>query len=227
MALQMASLKTYNAGMVVGFLCENVEEVCLFYQLMDYNDDWLVAGMHFSPKKPDVLVIVLDTVRADHLSTYGYHRQTSPELSALAENGVLFRDVTASSSWTWPSHASIFTGLLPWDHGAHRAQKGTQFQGSDWFLSGMSSEVPTLAEAFNEHGYRSYAFSTNALLSKDLGLMRGFTRVEATEDEQKTMNLALSAIKEKSDKPLFLFVNVMTAHAPYLVTRSVGLVGTA
>ena len=153
---------------------------------------WLACTS--SPKAPDVLVVVLDTVRADHLSTYGYHRETSPELSVLAQEGVLFRDVTSPSSWTWPAHASMFTGELPWDHGAHRAQRGAQFQDSEWFLSGMSTSLPTLAQTFTQNGYRSYAFGTNALLSEELGLMRGFARVHATEDEEQTMNLALSAL---------------------------------
>jgi arylsulfatase A-like enzyme len=68
---------------------------------------------------PDVLLVVLDTVRADRLSTYGYERPTSIQLDALAQAGVVFEDVTAPASWTWPSHASLFTGTPPWVHGAH------------------------------------------------------------------------------------------------------------
>ena len=73
-----------------------------------------------SEKRPDVLIVVMDTVRADHLSTYGYSRETSPELTELMKTGVLFTDVTASSSWTWPSHAALFSGFPPWEPWAHR-----------------------------------------------------------------------------------------------------------
>lgn len=167
--------------------------------------------------KPDVLVLVMDTVRADHLSTYGYHRQTSPHLSALAEQGVLFVDVTAASSWTWPSHASIFTGVMPEEHHAHRSTSGVQLGDSEWFLASMTPELPTFGEAFSKAGYATYAFSTNALLSQELGLMRGFQHVQAIDDEQITMENALAVLSKQHEQPILVFVNLMTAHAPYLV----------
>ena len=172
-------------------------------------------------RKPDVMVVVLDTVRADHLSTYGYEKKTSPILSALAKQGVLFEDVTAPSSWTWPSHASIFTGTKPWEHGAHRSSQGTQMEGSDWFLSSMDSSLPTMAEVFTQAGYDTYAYSTNMLLKKELGLMRGFQHVHAIDDEEATMNAALEVLSKEHEKPVLLFVNLMTAHAPYLVNNAV------
>src|SRR5581483_5834575 len=67
-------------------------------------------------KAPNVLLVVVDTLRADHLSTYGYARPTSPELTAIANQGVLFENAIAPSSWTLPSHASILTGRYPHDH---------------------------------------------------------------------------------------------------------------
>lgn len=186
---------------------------------------WLMYGCFqwAEPNKspPDVLVIVLDTVRADHLSTYGYHRQTSPVLSSLSEQGVLFTDVTAPSSWTWPSHASLFTGTLPWEHGAHRSMQGEQLDDSDWFLSSMDANLPTIAESFSQSGYETYALATNMLLKEELGLMRGFTHVQAIDDEQATMNAAIDILSKEHDDPIFVFVNLMTAHAPYLVTESV------
>ena len=172
-------------------------------------------------RKPDVLVVVLDTVRADHLSAYGYEKNTSPVLSELAKQGVLFEDVTAPSSWTWPSHASIFTGAKPWEHGAHRSSQGAQLEGSDWFLSSMDSSLPTMAEVFSQSGYETYAYSTNMLLKEELGLMRGFTHVQAIDDEESTMKSALEVLSEEHEKPIFLFVNLMTAHAPYLVNKSI------
>lgn len=184
---------------------------------------WAGCFVWESPEKqkPDVLLVVLDTVRADHLSTYGYHRQTSPVLSSLAEQGVLFADVTAPSSWTWPSHASLFTGVLPWEHGAHRAASGAQLDDSDWFLSSMNSDLPTLAESFSNAGYDTYAFATNMLLKEELGLMRGFAHVQAIDDEEATMEAARALLSKPHDAPMFIFVNLMTAHAPYLVTESV------
>ena len=71
-----------------------------------------------APKKPDVMVVVLDTVRADRLGSYGAARPTSNQLQAIADAGVQFMDVTASGTWTWPSHAALFTGEPPWVSGA-------------------------------------------------------------------------------------------------------------
>ena len=73
-------------------------------------------------RRPDVMLVVLDTVRADRLSAYGHDRPTSLQLEAIAAAGVRFVDVTAPAPWTWPSHASLFTGLHPWEHGGHTLQ---------------------------------------------------------------------------------------------------------
>ncbi|MDP6934120.1 MAG: sulfatase-like hydrolase/transferase [Myxococcota bacterium] len=89
---------------------------------------WLPAaltwglGCHRAPEPvspPDVLLVVLDTVRADRLSTYGHDRPTSLQLDEIARAGVVFEDVTVPGTWSWPVHASLFTGLAPWEHGAH------------------------------------------------------------------------------------------------------------
>ncbi len=71
--------------------------------------------------RPDVLLIVLDATRADHLSPYGYARDTTPTLARLAADGVVYRRAVAPGTWTVPSHASLFTGRYPSSHGAHRA----------------------------------------------------------------------------------------------------------
>ena len=173
------------------------------------------------PQKPDVLLVVLDTVRADRLSAYGHHRVTDSQLVEIAKAGILFEDVTAPSPWTWPSHASLFTGVQPWEHAAHRSKNGVAIEGSDWSVSLMREDLPTLAESFAKAGYDTRAYSTNSLLDPQLGLMRGFSEAVATSNEAKTMELAQAALKENREKPLFLFVNLMSAHAPYLVAEFV------
>ena len=79
----------------------------------------LLVGCTSKPAPPDVLLIIMDTVRADRLHTYGHSRPTSRQLDAIADVGVVFTDVTADGTWTWPGHASLFTGEPPWVHGAH------------------------------------------------------------------------------------------------------------
>src|SRR5262249_52096907 len=117
------------------------------------------------PGAPNVLLIVVDTLRADHLSVYGYARPTSPNIDRLAGNGLLFRNAVSASSWTLPSHASMLTGLYPHSHGAEAEDNlGTGFR--------------TLAEALSAEGYRTAGFSANGTFSRRRGFGRGFIHFE-------------------------------------------------
>jgi len=170
-------------------------------------------------RAPDVLLVVLDTVRADRLSTYGYHRATSPQLDAVAGAGVVFEDVTTAGTWTWPAHASLFTGEPPWIHGAHigRGELGAAVKAGHLGALHLRSELPTLAERFKAAGYRTTSLSANALLSPDLGLTRGFDEAVFLPDhEVASRGAALAA--ESGGAPHFLFLNFMGAHAPWNIT---------
>ncbi len=114
---------------------------------------------------PNVLLIVLDTLRADHLSSYGYPRKTSPHLDQLAAEGVLFERAYSSSSWTLPSHASLMTGRYTFEHRADGRMTGRM----------LDTRLPTLAEIFSARGYRTGGFASNvAWASPRTGLARGF-----------------------------------------------------
>ena len=120
-----------------------------------------------SPGAPNVLVVVVDTLRADHLSTYGYERPTSPHLTQLAAQGTLFENAIAPSSWTLPVHASLLTGLYPDQHHVD----------SDGSLLGW--DYPVLGDEFMARGYRTAAFSANTLLfCRRRGFGRGFIHFE-------------------------------------------------
>ncbi len=113
--------------------------------------------------KSNVVLIVVDALRADHLGVYGYGKPTSPHLDRLAREGVLFMHARATSSWTLPSVASILTGLYPAAHGADRA------------TFALSNTVPTMPEAFRSAGYRTAAISANpSYVTPRHGLGRGF-----------------------------------------------------
>lgn len=114
------------------------------------------------PGAPNVVLVVLDTVRARNVSTYGYGRPTSPELDRLAAEGALFLDATSPSTGSLPSHASLFTGRYPSSHGAH---------GEHQFLD---ARYPTLAQALEHSGYETFCITANAWISDGLGLTRGF-----------------------------------------------------
>jgi len=128
-----------------------------------------------NPGSPNVLVIVVDTLRADHLSSYGYSRPTSPNIDKLAGNGVLFESAIAPSSWSLPSHASLVTGQAVHVHGMGNVEPMPWL---GWGKSGLNG-LPTLGEALQKRGYRTGAFSANRIyFTSNVGLGRGFIHFE-------------------------------------------------
>ncbi len=133
--------------------------------------DWLAlarldAGPMPPASAPDVLFIVLDTVRADRLSLYGYDRPTSPVLQRLATRGIRFDEARSSAPWTLPSHASFFTGRWP-------RELGVGWQAP------LRTPFPTLAEYLASRGYETAGFVANVeYCSYDAGLARGFAHYE-------------------------------------------------
>lgn len=124
---------------------------------------------------PNVLVIVVDTLRADHLSAYGYARATSPNFDRLAQQGVRFENAISASSWSLPSHVSLLTGRYQFEHGVGSVQPELWL---GWGNKGMGG-FPTLGEALEQKGYRTGAFSANrTYFSRDLGFGRGFVHFE-------------------------------------------------
>lgn len=116
------------------------------------------------PQRPDILLIVLDTVRRDRLGVYGCASPTSPALDAFAADSTVFLQAVSPAQWTVPAHASLFTGLYPGAHGVTEASHK---------LSGLH---PTLAEVLRANGYHTAGFSNNPLVGVlDNGLTRGFT----------------------------------------------------
>lgn len=124
---------------------------------------------------PNVLVIVIDTLRADHLSAYGYSRETSPNIDKLAKEGVLFENAIAPSSWSLPSHASLVTGRPVHEHGLGNVEPMPWLGWGKHSLNGL----PTVAEALRQSGYRTGAFSANRIyFTSNVGLGRGFLHFE-------------------------------------------------
>lgn len=124
-----------------------------------------------APGKPNVLLIVLDTVRADHLSLYGYDRRTAPNLERLAKRGVVFQEARSAAPWTLPSHASLFTGRWPLELGVGDEQP-------------LDRRYPTLAEYLAGHGYATAGFIANTYFCNSwYGLARGFAHYEDYYEE--------------------------------------------
>jgi len=110
---------------------------------------------------PDVVCIVLDTVRADRVSGYGYERETTPEFDAFADRATAYTDAVAQGAWSIPSHASVFTGRYPADHGATT-------------IAPVLDAGPTLPELLSAAGYETYAVSPNEYVRPATGFARGF-----------------------------------------------------
>ncbi len=178
-------------------------------------------------KQANVLLIVIDTLRADHLGSYGYARATSPNIDRLAAEGTLYEHAVSGSSWTLPSHASLFTGLPVRDHGTSGNHQ-TLEPGFD-----------TLAERFQRAGFQTAGFSNNVWTNDSSGLKQGFdTFAEMWHEHQsrgtnislddpaidmgaaKTNERILSWLDgRKGNRPFFIFVNYFEPHMPYRPPR--------
>jgi arylsulfatase A-like enzyme len=127
---------------------------------------------------PDVIVVSLDTTRADHLSTYGYGRETSPSLTAFASDALLFEEARSTDGWTLPAHASMLTGLYPSRHGARAAGgwlAGQSIDGRRNVAFPLPPRQRTLAEVLRDRGYHTGAFVANfSYLYRSFGLAQGF-----------------------------------------------------
>lgn len=124
--------------------------------------NWLGQARPTRQSKPSVILIVLDTVTARHLSIHNPELQTTPFLAKLASESVVFSRAYSTSSWTLPSHASLFTGLMPHQHGAHLAHQK------------LEEANVTIAEIFSEQGYSTAGFIGNPRVKSIVGLGQGF-----------------------------------------------------
>ena len=183
-------------------------------------------------KGPNVIVITLDTTRADHLGCYGYERDTSPNLDVFAEKSLLFERAYSTSSWTLPSHASLFTGKFPRSHGARYDPEGplvitNAIAGPDYWdqyrARGIARDERTLALLLQADGYRTGAFVAGPWMKRVFGLDAGFdvyddSGIDATNgrlaaDVTSAARSWLAADPENGE-PFFLFLNYYDPHFP-------------
>lgn len=174
-----------------------------------------IAGADAS--RMNLLVISLDTMRADRIGTYGYEKARTPHIDALAEKGVIFADCYSPVPLTLPAHCSLFTGRYPLGHLVR--DNGT------FFLSG--TEI-TLAETMEKEGYSTYAVVASYVLMAKFGLDQGFSVYDDSLDAGELLRNFYSEIKadmvyekfnrwltEKGEQPFFAWVHFYDPHAPY------------
>lgn len=161
-----------------------------------------------------LVLVVLDTLRADRMSIYGHSRPTTPFLDGISSQLLLFEDLKSPSPWTVPSHASLFTGLWP---SVHKAQWGRAFLGR---------EHATLAEVLAREGFVTLGFSANPFIAKKYGFAQGFQHFRRVKGSWRSRSERLMKLLPKaldkakpSSRRVFLFVNLMDTHIPYNARR--------
>ncbi len=155
---------------------------------------------------PNLVVVSVDTLRADHLGCYGYPRPTSPEIDRFRRDAALFEHAIAQAPSTLPSHASLLTSLVPQRHGASWAARRA-----------LPEEVVTLPEVLRRHGYRTAAFTGGGQMHPSNGLAQGFDlyRVTGPLPLAETVAAALPWLDEHREGPFFLFLHTYETHHPY------------
>lgn len=190
------------------------------------------AGVDQRPDRPNILLILVDTLRADHVGCYGYGRPTTPAIDSVAAEGVRFRETVAAASWTMPSLATMFTGVPPAAHGVTGPN------------SLVSDRLTTLAAELRKAGYQTAGVTSNPMANRTFGYARGFEfyddytvslgadldlfsdaatgrGVNQTMTSDVVNRAALSWLnkRRKPDQPFFLFLLYFDPHADYVPPR--------
>ncbi len=171
---------------------------------------------------PPIILITLDTVRADSLGVYGGPEGATPVLDEFSRGADRYETCIASAPWTMPTHASLFTGLYPFEHGAHSflPEPGVKVDNA----YGLHDRLETLAEALAARGYRTGAMVANTVYLRDsMGLDQGFAAWDANRTHAHGVNqrgLQWLDDNVSGRRPTFLFLNYMDAHRPYATGRT-------
>ena len=176
---------------------------------------WASQGV----EKPNVILVTMDTTRADHLACYGYPNIKTPNLDALAGRGVLFEQAATAAPLTLPAHCTIMTGMYPTYHGVH-------VNGN----TALSDEQTTVAEVLSARGYQTGAFIGAFVLDGRWGLKQGFQHYDDEFDLKKykhidlgaiqkpgnqVMDAALAWLEEQKKSSFFAWIHLYDPHMPY------------
>jgi choline-sulfatase len=179
------------------------------------------AATHSAPtvRRPNVLLITIDTLRADHVGCYGAKNIETPTLDAIARDGIVFDRAISQVPLTWPSHAAILTGTYPFQNGVR-----------DFTGHPLSPQFRTIAQAFKQAGYATGAVISSFVLDRSWGLARGFDYYDdafsATAFQQRDLALvdrkaqesvdhALNWLEKTPKRPFFLWLHLYDPHSPY------------
>jgi len=175
-----------------------------------------------APPPRGLVLVCIDTLRADHLGAYGYPRPTSPRIDALAREAILFRNTLAPSPWTLPSVATLMTSQYPSIHGA---QSPSNLDDLEWLhhpkryrpFSALHSSRTTLAELLRDAGYATYAGVQGSYVSTAFGFEQGFDvyHQNRTPGVRFDIEDALAWLDERQPDRFFVYLHVGEVHSPY------------
>jgi arylsulfatase A-like enzyme len=185
------------------------------------------ASQRYEP--PNLVVVMIDTLRPDHLGLYGYERETAPFLSQLGRESAVFHHAFSSSSWTAPATASFFTGLYPNRHGvdlgfvANLRQQEEDYLGTGSIqLRRLPESISTLPQLLKRHGYATFGLATNVNIGPEIGFDRGMDRFvrERQEAAEGVFSRLMAWESEiRGSEPFFLYLHFNDVHWPYTPER--------
>ena len=188
----------------------------------------LLASACGSPRRPNVVLVVVDTLRADFLGSYGFGGPISDNLDRLAADSVLFENAFAPAPWTKPSIASLLTSHYPQVHGvtSHEGEFWNDASDEAARIGILSDEVITLAESLQSVGYATAAFITNPWLEADYGFAQGFDHYDDSLSAVPADRVGAAARiwleSREPGRPFFLYLHLMDVHFPYAVNAERG-----
>ncbi|HEX4486347.1 MAG TPA: sulfatase-like hydrolase/transferase [Terriglobales bacterium] len=183
--------------------------------LLSFTQAWAAAAK----PQPNVILITIDTVRADHLGCYGYKEIKTPTIDSLARDGVLFERAISQVPLTWPSHAAILTGTYPFQNGVQ-----------DFTGQPLAPQIRSIAQAFKQRGYATGAVVSAFVLDRSWGLARGFDFYDDAFSAQtfakkdiglvdrragESVGHALQWLQKTPRRPFFLWLHLYDPHNPY------------
>ncbi|MFC1709270.1 sulfatase [Candidatus Omnitrophota bacterium] len=191
------TIKLVALSFIVALLIFN-----LFYEIYQRNN---------APIGPNIIFIQLETLRPDRLNCYGYSEDTSPNITQLAQDGILFKNAISPSSWTFPAVTSMLTGFSPSSLGiGHKAMK-------------IDGKVFLMAEMLMQEGYRTHGITYSSYISPEYGFLQGFDDFEHHHVEGNTISSpditrgAISFLKKNKNRKFFLYLFYHDPHLNYIM----------
>ncbi|MCD6588287.1 MAG: sulfatase [Candidatus Fermentibacteraceae bacterium] len=205
--------RNYGVNFVIVLL------ILVFSSCIDSQDNWVVSRSQIGSQR-NVILIILDTLRADHLSCYGYYRNTSPSIDSLAAEGTMWANAQAQAPWTLPAHATIWTGLSVESHGTNNPL--AVYADDDEVVKliyTLDSNLPTMPELFSEAGFSTRGIANFTILSEVYGFDSGFDEYSCHPDGEGRAGISVDSLilwlDDHSDENFFCMMHLYDIHSPY------------